>query len=349
MKDLNLAVIRLAHPLAFSGFLNHIGAPVAGYFRRQGLPVLCEDPNAFVSLHRAWKLFGDAAAREDQMLGWYVGKYVGDQNMNAGVLKKLEGAPTLYRALIKLVQIISAEASHLQLGIRKCPTGILFFTHYAGMSEETGYHASQAYQLEIYIDLIKHFAGRDWKPREVGIEASEIPALLQNQFPNCRIHINQPFGYVHVPSTCLHMELRQAHSKTNMESHLIDPRGLSDAQILRLLLVPYLSQGYPTMRFSASLMETSKRTLARRLAACGTSYQTLVDEVRFSQARKLLSNTDAPIYDVAGSVGFSNQGHFSRMFGRVGGLGPRQYRRLEQGSESMDQIDAGSPRKACAV
>jgi transcriptional regulator GlxA family with amidase domain len=114
---------------------------------------------------------------------------------------------------------------------------------------------------------------------------------------------------------------------------LIDPRGLSDAQILRLLLVPYLSQGYPTMRFSASLMETSKRTLARRLAACGTSYQTLVDEVRFSQARELLSNTDAPIYDVAGSVGFSNQGHFSRMFGRVGGLGPRQYRRLGLGSE----------------
>jgi AraC-like DNA-binding protein len=334
MKDLNLAVIRLAHPLAFSGFLNHIGAPVAAYFRRQGLPELCEDPNAFVSLHKAWRFFGDAATREDQMLGWYVGQYIGDHHLNGGLLKKLEDLPTLYQALIKFSKIISAEASHLQLGIRKRLTDIQFFTHYPGMSGETGYHVSQAYQLEIFIDLIRHFAGRNWAPREIGIEASERPAPLRDQFPDCRIRINQPYGYVAVPRSCLHMGLRWPHRKSDSNSPIIRTDALNDAQLLRLLLVPYISQGYPTMRFSASLMETSKRTLARRLAACGTSYQALIDELRFSQARELLSDTDAPVYDVAGSVGFSNQGHFSRMFSRVGGIGPRQYRRLEQGSES---------------
>ena len=334
MKDLNLAVIRLAHPFAFSGFLNHIGAPVAGYFRRQGLPALCEDPNVFVLLHKAWRLFGDAAAREDRMVGWYVGQYIGDHNLNGGLLKKLEDSPTLYRALINFIEMVSAEASHLQLGIRKCLTGIRFFTHYPGMSEEIGYHVSEAYQLEIFIDLIRHFAGRNWGPREIGIEASEIPAPLRDQFPDCRIRINQPYGYIAVPRSCLHMGLRRSHRESDSHSPIIRTDGLNDAQLLRLLLIPYLSQGYPTMRFSASLMETSKRTLARRLAACGTSYQTLIDDVRFSQARELLSNTDAPIYDVAGSVGFNNQGHFSRMFNRVGGLGPRQYRRLEHGIES---------------
>lgn len=334
MKDFNLAVIRLAHPLAFSGFLNHIGAPVAGYFRRQGLPILCEDPNTYVSLHKAWQLFGDAIVREDRMVGWYVGQYIGDHNFNGGLLKKLENTPTLYRALIKFSEIVSAEASHLQLGIRECLTGIQFYTHYPGMSGETGYHASQAYQLESFIDLIRHYAGRNWAPREIGIEASEIPTPLRNQFPGCRIRINQQYGYLAVPRSLLHMSLRWSHKESDSEKPVIRTDTLNDAQLLRLLLVPYLSQGYPTMRFSASLMETSKRTLARRLAACGTSYQALVDEVRFSQARELLSNTDAPIYDVAGSVGFSNPGHFSRMFSRVGGLGPRQYRRLEQGSES---------------
>jgi AraC-like DNA-binding protein len=97
------------------------------------------------------------------------------------------------------------------------------------------------------------------------------------------------------------------------------------------------------------LQEISKRTLARRLAAHGTSCQALVDEVRFNQARELLSNTDMPIHDVAGSVVLNNQEHFSRMFSRMAGLGPRQFRRIEQFRESTDREDAGSPRKACVV
>jgi hypothetical protein len=50
-------VIRLAHPLGFAAFLEHLGAPVDGYFRRQDLPALCKDPNAFVPLKKAWAFF----------------------------------------------------------------------------------------------------------------------------------------------------------------------------------------------------------------------------------------------------------------------------------------------------
>jgi len=327
-------LIRLGHCLAISKYLQHNGAATGGYFRRQGLPALCTDPDRYVPLSRAWGLFNDAALREDQWAGWNTSQYLGDHNLNAGLLKKLEDSPTLFKALYQFVRLIRVEASQLELGIRDAPGGILFFTRYSGMREEPGYHISQSYQLGIFIDLIRHFAGRSWQPPAIGIEASEIPAPLRDQFPDCRIRINQPYGYIAVPRSCLHMGLLRSHRESDSHSPIIRTDGLNDAQLLRLLLIPYLSQGYPTMRFSASLMETSKRTLARRLAACGTSYQTLIDDVRFSQARELLSDTDAPIYDVAGSVGFNNQGHFSRMFSRVGGLGPRQYRRLEHGIES---------------
>ena len=80
--------MRLAHPLAFSAYLRHLGAPVAGYFRRQGLPALCRDPNVFVPVKRAWALFDDAARREDPDIGWHVGRFVGDHNLNAGLLQK---------------------------------------------------------------------------------------------------------------------------------------------------------------------------------------------------------------------------------------------------------------------
>jgi transcriptional regulator GlxA family with amidase domain len=82
------------------------------------------------------------------------------------------------------------------------------------------------------------------------------------------------------------------------------------------------------MQFAASLLDYSKRTLARRLAACGTNYQKVVDETRLRKAETLLTVTDAKIKDVARIVGFSDPAHFSRMFHRLGGIGPRHFRRL---------------------
>ena len=112
-------VMRLAHPLAFAAFLRHVGAPVDLHLHRQGLPVFCNDPDQLVPLRRAWAFFDAAAQSEDALLGWHVGRFIGDLNLNLGLLRKLENAPSLYEALKRLVRLVSVEASHLQLGIRE--------------------------------------------------------------------------------------------------------------------------------------------------------------------------------------------------------------------------------------
>ena len=78
-------------------------------------------------------------------------------------------------------------------------------------------------------------------------------------------------------------------------------------------------------------METSARTLARRLAARGLTYREVIDDVRFKVARDLLQDTDEQISDIAQSVGFVDPAHFSRMFHRMGGLSPRQFRKASRG------------------
>ena len=93
------------------------------------------------------------------------------------------------------------------------------------------------------------------------------------------------------------------------------------------------------MQFAASLLDYSKRTLARRLTACGTSYQEVVDEMRFRMAQTLLTSTDVRIKDVARSVGFSDPAHFSRMFRRLGGIDPRHFRQMAQnGSDQFNPV-----------
>ena len=318
-------IIRLGHPLAFAAFLEHIGAPVDRHFRRQGLPALCEDPNAFVPLRSVWAFFDAAAQSEDPMLGWHVGRFVGDHNLNRGLLSKLEHAPTLFQALQRLIRMSAAEASHVKLDIRERRDDIILFTHYPDMKDVPGYASSQAYQLGIFVDLIRHFAGAHWIPDEIGIEHPIVPAA-EELFPGSRILARQPVGYIAIPRSCLHLAPRRDDSEESGKDSLITPGRLDYVDTLRALLKPYLSGVRLSAPLAASLMDTSLRTLKRRLSASNTTYRALVDELRFNEARKLLDNTSERVIDVAGAVGFDDPSHFARMFRRVGGLSPREFR-----------------------
>jgi len=149
--------------MAFSSFLRQIGAPVESHFRDQGLPVLCDDPDAYVSLLKVWKFFDGAARREELLLGWLVGSHVGDHNLNSGLLRKLETAPTLYQALLELVRLVRLEASNRAIGIQERERDILFYTHCSGLTEAPGYSIAQAYTISVFIDLIRYFLGSGWR------------------------------------------------------------------------------------------------------------------------------------------------------------------------------------------
>ena len=51
-------------------------------------------------------------------------------------------------------------------------------------------------------------------------------------------------------------------------------------------------------------------------------------ELRLNQALILLKNSDYGIATIAAKVGYHNPGHFAKLFKKVYGLGPREYRNL---------------------
>ena len=320
-------LLRLGHTMAFAAYLRHIGAPVDRYLRTVKLPVLCEDPNKFVQLARVWAFFAEATRREDANLGWRVGAYAGDRNLNAALLRKLERAPTLFQSLHRLVHMVREEASHLQIGIQERQDDILFYTHYPGMSDVPGYETSQAYQLGLYLDLIRHFLGRHWVPDEIGIEHPRAPVVVDAYCPGTRVRTRQPMGYIAVPRACLHRATVGSGHERCVNDGPAPVNELRFVDGLRAVLGAYLPDGYPSARFSAELINVSERTLARRLTDCGLTYGMLIDEVRFAEAKKLLQAPGARIEDVAISVGFNDQSNFTRMFRRIGGLTPTEFRK----------------------
>jgi AraC-like DNA-binding protein len=133
-------------------------------------------------------------------------------------------------------------------------------------------------------------------------------------------------GYIAVPRACLDQAVRRTDLKTGLADDLDQTNKLDYVDTLRALLKSYLPDGYPSARLAAALMGVSERTLARRLSARGFTYGALVDEVRFTVAKGLLQKPDLKIEDIAIAVGFGDQSNFTRMFHRVGGLSPGEFR-----------------------
>jgi len=77
----------------------------------------------------------------------------------------------------------------------------------------------------------------------------------------------------------------------------------------------------------AAALAMSERTLRRRLAATGTRYQALVDEVRQALAEEMLETGLLSVEDVAQRLGYAESSSFIHAFRRWRGETPAQYRR----------------------
>jgi AraC-like DNA-binding protein len=136
-------------------------------------------------------------------------------------------------------------------------------------------------------------------------------------------------GYLTVPRSCLHVAARHVESgdASAAKKPLVRADRFDYPDTLRALLVGYLPEGYPSTTFAATLMNTSVRTLHRKLSAYNLSYAAMIDEVRFNAAKNLLLDANLQIEEVARAVGFDDASHFARMFRRIGGLSPKMYRK----------------------
>jgi AraC-like DNA-binding protein len=94
---------------------------------------------------------------------------------------------------------------------------------------------------------------------------------------------------------------------------------------IRQLLKAQLNAA-PGLDGLAEQMNCSARTLRRHLKDLGCSYQELLDELRFDQAKQMLCEEQLPIYRIAEALGFSETASFRHAFVRWSGVAPSQFR-----------------------
>ena len=337
----SVPLMRLAHPLAFAGFLRSIGAPVDSAFHRARLPRLSEDPNAYVPVYSVRLFFEDMCQREVEALGWEAGRWAQENHIHQGLLRRLAAAPTLARALKEFSALVSMENSHYRLGLFECGEEVMFWAHDANAADTAGYYAGSSYALYVMLAIIRHFAGASWLPAEVGIEAPALPDGAREILPGTRILTRQKMSYLRLPRIFLSLPPEEqwavGRGDGNAENSLMLTDSLNFTQTLQLVLESYLAGGCPSAEQTAALIGTSSRTLRRRLISEGITYSELVDKVRFEAARRLLNEPAAKMIDIAYALGYSDPSHFARAFRRMTGVSPSAYRRERCTPETSDQ------------
>ncbi len=88
-------------------------------------------------------------------------------------------------------------------------------------------------------------------------------------------------------------------------------------------------RGFPSLTELSDTRGVSPRTLKRQLAAHGTSFQILLDELRRDRALGMLEDGAIPIERIAAELGYADPSNFNRAFRRWMGVAPTAWRELE--------------------
>ncbi|WP_416979730.1 AraC family transcriptional regulator [Streptomyces sp. T028] len=126
-------------------------------------------------------------------------------------------------------------------------------------------------------------------------------------------------------STPVNPELRRMVVEY-LESHYTDPRE-SVTTAVRSAVGRALGTVPVRIDLVAEWLHTHPRTLQRRLAQEGTSFQAILDDVRKNAAHRLLTGTDMPFSQVASLVELAGQAALTRAVRRWFGRTPTRVRR----------------------
>jgi AraC-like DNA-binding protein len=326
-----IPLVRARYASGFVTSLRERGAPVERYLEQAHLPIdLLENADGLISAFSLWSFAGDAARDTGiRDLGLAAGAAPVAAHGEFGT--KVIYAPTLYGAINTFCSEARTEYSRADFYLTRDADTAWFCR---GPIDGT---AEQVQQVELYVlmlmlQTLRMTLGMDWDPIRLRLQNSDVPGLADTEMiRNTEVEFGCRYSGIAFPISSLGLPLRISDATASAPpvpaQHSMESTGLDDPiQILRDLLGDYLRHRPPTINAAAEMTGTSARTLQRRLMLQGLTFTRLIEEVRFEQARSLLTDPRIKITDIAFELGYSHVAHFTRAFRRIAGIPPREFR-----------------------
>lgn len=195
-------------------------------------------------------------------------------------------------------------------------------------------HVDAVYTLGLHARMIKASSADAWAQVQLVVEAepglgdSNLAKIVQAPiiYGGTTNAIRFPAKYLDAPFTSNHAYEPEAISDLCAQLTKKE-RDTPIAQRTRLLIFSHMTQGSVSQTHIAKVLGLSSRTLRRRLAAEGQSFQGLLDLCRMQSAvLDLRTRDNISLSEMAIKLGYTEHSTFSRAFARWAGVPPRAFR-----------------------
>ena len=305
----------------------------AALFRSCGLDMSAPlDPTVMVSDTDYYTLLETIAAHEKPDIGFHirVSQSVTCADLGAVGLA-WKSAPDLRRSFQRMDRYsrLYNTASTFKL-VDNGDTYL--WTHKRTTPDRPGMYLSNEGALATYVNICREATGAHNRPQSVQFrhQPHGSQKALEAHF-RCPVVFGADTDAIVLPAERLDMPNLVGDQSIwkffsdHIEDTLAEDEVPFERQIV-LQIADMLSDGVPLLTSVAAGLGMSARTLQRRLADAGVTYQNLVNQARLELAQSLMDETKYSLAEIAFLTGFSEQSAFTRAFKRWVGKTPGAFR-----------------------
>lgn len=310
--------------------IREVGVDPCEILARAGLGLdLLKDPENTVPYVAMGRLLGECAAKTGCCdIGLRAGQRAGLAHLGAlGQLMRYS------RTVGAALRTFSAfQHLHSRGGITFLSKKERLVTLYYAIYEKNVEHVDQIYDAMIAMacNVLRELCGASWAPREV-LFAHARPADVGPY----RCFFRAPCRFDSDQTALRFAAKWLEHPIPSHNPVALRTLGDQLQARARVELVPRLQRairvslatGISSRNEVAEMLLMHRRTLSRRLRAQGTTFQRVLDEVRFAVSCQLLDATHISITEIGGSLGYAEASAFTHAFRRWSGMTPAQRRK----------------------
>lgn len=305
------------------------------YFRRARIdPRLINDPHARFSLSLIDKTYRELYETvNDPCIGLKVATLWHPSHLGSLGYAWLASS-TLYTALNRLSRYVRIINDALSVEMEEVDENLVITI--TSDDREMPAHYQDDASSAILLDMCRANYGRELNPVLVRFKhAGSVCSGEYYSFFRCPVEfgaeLNQiifPLEVVNKPLTSSNPQLAQINDQV-MINYLAKLDKDDIVQQVKAAIIDQLPSGNVTEDSVAETIYISKRSLQRKLNDKGTTFKTIMTEVRQDLALKYIHDRHLTLTEISFMLGFSEMSSFSRAFKRWTGESPKEFRKLD--------------------
>lgn len=231
-------------------------------------------------------------------------------------------------------QDVHMRGAHSELS----PAGpLLRWVYHVDEPGRLGTRQKVAQATGLACNIFRALLGPTWNPVSVHMvqpapaDTSDFRRLFR-----APVLFGQDADFITLPRDALERRVERSNPalRNLLDRYLMEMKaGVSEVleEQVRKAIRSGLSRHECSIEEVAAILAVAPRTLQRQLRLRGTSYSSLLDEVRASAARRHLSESPLSLTQLAAILGYAELSAFSRAFHRWHGQSPQQWQRAHRG------------------